>query len=152
MSYADSVLKKNIAHDRGFGGLSPPETTCLKLIHTATPDMTKLSCLCRVRFGDVNRIPDNSRLSPTEILKSEYVNGNCAVHTATPDTTRTGLFCVVSGVCGGVNWALPTTRAHGPCTSCIGATTAEQLEGTSRRVHVDPLPVSPPLIPPSSRY
>jgi len=31
----------------------------LKLIHTATPDTTKLSCLRRVRFGDVNNcIPD----------------------------------------------------------------------------------------------
>jgi len=26
----------------------------LKLIHTAAPDATKLSCLCRVRFADVN--------------------------------------------------------------------------------------------------
>jgi len=34
----------------------------LKLIHTATPDTTKLSCLCRVRSGGVNWIPDNSRL------------------------------------------------------------------------------------------
>jgi len=34
----------------------------LKLIHTAaTPNMTKLSCLCRVRFGGVNWIPDNSK-------------------------------------------------------------------------------------------
>jgi len=31
-----------------------------------TPDTTKLSCLCRVRFGGVNWIPaDNPRLSPT---------------------------------------------------------------------------------------
>jgi len=42
----------------------------LKLIHTATPDTTKLSCLCRVRIGGVNCTPDNSRLSPTENLKS----------------------------------------------------------------------------------
>jgi len=48
-------------------------TTTSKLFHTATPDMTKLSCLCRVRFGGVNWIPDNSRLSPTENLKSEHV-------------------------------------------------------------------------------
>jgi len=41
--------------------------TFLKLIHAATPDTTKLSCLCRVRFGGgVNWIRDNSRLSPTE--------------------------------------------------------------------------------------
>ena len=30
--------------------------TVLKLIHTATPDKTKLSCLCRFRFGAVNWI------------------------------------------------------------------------------------------------
>ena len=57
----------------------------LKLIHTATPDTTKLSCLCRVRFGGVNWIPDNSRLSPTENLMFEHVNSNCPIHTATPD-------------------------------------------------------------------
>ena len=48
----------------------------LKLIHTATPDTTKLACLCRVRFGGVNWIPDNSRLPPTENVKSEHVNSN----------------------------------------------------------------------------
>jgi len=46
----------------------------LKVIHTATPDTTKLSCLYRVRFGGVNWIPGNSRLSPTENLKFEHVN------------------------------------------------------------------------------
>ena len=35
----------------------------LPLIHTATPDTIKLSCLCRIRFRGVNWIPDNSRLS-----------------------------------------------------------------------------------------
>jgi len=40
----------------------------LKLIHTATPDMTKLSCLCLVRFAGANWILDTSRLSPTETL------------------------------------------------------------------------------------
>ena len=44
------------------------------LIHTATPDTTKLSRLCRVRFGGVNWIPDNSRLTPTENLKSDQFN------------------------------------------------------------------------------
>ena len=52
------------------------------------PDTTKQSCLCCVRFGGVNWIPDNSRLSPTENLKSEYVLGNCPIHTGTTDTTR----------------------------------------------------------------
>jgi len=78
--------------------------TVVKLIRTATPDTTKLSCPCRVRFGGVNWIPDNSRLSPTKNPpKSEHVNSNCAIHTATPDTTqdRTVLSCLA----GGVNWA-----------------------------------------------
>jgi len=60
----------------------------LKLIHTATPDTTKLSCLRRVRFGGVNGIPDDSRLSPTENLKSEHISSSCPFHTATPDKTR----------------------------------------------------------------
>ena len=34
----------------------------------------RLSCLCRVRFGAVNWIPDNSRLSPTKSLKSGHVS------------------------------------------------------------------------------
>jgi len=63
-------------------------SVALKLIHTATPDTTKLSCLCRVRFGGVNWIPDNSRLSPTENLKSGHAQSNCLIHTGTPDTTR----------------------------------------------------------------
>ena len=42
-----------------------------KLIHTAIPDTTKLSCLCGVRFGGVNWISDNSRLSPAESLQSD---------------------------------------------------------------------------------
>ena len=52
------------------------QNTILKLIHTATPDTTKLSCLCLVRLGAVNWIADNSRLSPTENLMSEHVNSN----------------------------------------------------------------------------
>jgi len=58
-------------------------------IHTAMSDTTKLSCLCRVRFGGVNWIPDNSILSLTENWKSEHVNSNCPIHTTTPDTTQT---------------------------------------------------------------
>ena len=65
-----------------------------KLIHTATPDTTKLSCLCRVRFGGVNGIPDNSRLSPTKNMKSEHVSSNCPIH-AGHDTDRTVLSCLV---------------------------------------------------------
>jgi len=39
----------------------------LKLIHTALQDTTKLTCLCYVRFGGMNWIPNNSRLSPIEL-------------------------------------------------------------------------------------
>ena len=67
----------------------------LKLIHTATPDTTKRSRLCRVCFGGVNWIPDNSKLSPTENLKSEHVQSNRPIHAGTPDTTQTGLSCRV---------------------------------------------------------
>ena len=59
----------------------------LKLNHTATPDTTKLFCPCRVRLiGSLNWIPDNSRLSPTENLKSEHAN--MAVVQFTPRTHR----------------------------------------------------------------
>jgi len=67
----------------------------VELIHTASPDTTKLSCLCRVRLGGVNWIPDNSRLSPAENMKSERVQGNRPIHTGTPDTTQTGPSCLV---------------------------------------------------------
>ena len=63
-----------------------------ELIHTATSDTTELSCLCRVRFGGVNWIPDNSRLSPTVNLKSEHVSSNCPIHAATPDRHRQDCF------------------------------------------------------------
>ena len=67
----------------------------LQLIHTVTPDTTKLSCLCRVNVGGVNWTRDNSRLSPTENLKSEHVQSSRPIHTATPDTTQTGPSCLV---------------------------------------------------------
>ena len=69
-----------------------------KLIHTTRPDHTKQSCLCRVCFSGVNWIPDNWRLSPTENMKSEHVNGNCSIHTAWHDTDRTVLSCLAGGV------------------------------------------------------
>ena len=40
----------------------------------------RLSCPCRVRELDSR---DNSRLSPTENLKSEHVQSNCPTHTGT---------------------------------------------------------------------
>ena len=64
------------------------------IIHTARHYKTVLSVtLCRVGFGSVNWIHDNSRLSPTE--NSERVNSTCSIHTASPDTTQTRLFCRV---------------------------------------------------------
>ena len=57
----------------------------------AIHDKTVLSVSCTVRFGGVN----NSRLSPTENMKSEHVDSNCPIHTATSDTTQTELFCSV---------------------------------------------------------
>ena len=44
------------------------------------------------RFGGVNWITDNSRLSLTENLKSK---SSCLIHTDTPDTTQTGPSCLV---------------------------------------------------------
>jgi len=76
-------------------------TVTVKLIHTATPDTTKLSGLCRVRFGGVNWLPDNLGLPPTENSKSEHVQSNRPIHTGTPDTTQTGPSCRVW--CDGVN-------------------------------------------------
>jgi len=96
-----------------------PMYSLTKADRTTMPDTTKLSCLCRVHFGGVNWIPDNSRLSPSENLRSrsEHVNSNYPIHTATPFvilmtntwrikrciiiTTQTGLFGRVW--CGGVN-------------------------------------------------
>jgi len=41
-----------------------------------------------VRFGGVNWIPDNSRLSPTENLNSGHDSSNCSIHTSIPDKAR----------------------------------------------------------------
>ena len=76
----------------------------LKLVHNVTPDATKLFCLCRVCFGGLNWIPDNTRLSPTE--KSWSINMIRAIFQFTPDTAQTGPTCRVW--CGGVNWVGPT--------------------------------------------
>ena len=94
--------------------ITPPSHTqarSLKLIHTATPDTTKLSCLCRVRFGGVNWIPDNSRLSPTENLKPEQVQSNSPIHTGTPGTTQTGPSCRV--------WCGCETESARPPDKCV---------------------------------
>ena len=75
----------------------PSHDKHLQLIHTATPDKTKLSCLCRVRFGSVNWIPDNSRLPTTGNLKSEHVKSNCPI----AHQTRHRQHCFVVVVSGG---------------------------------------------------
>jgi len=78
----------------------PVLSVLLKLILTATPDMTKLCCLCLVCFVGLNWIPDNSRLSPAENLKSEHINTLITIVQFTPPC-QTRLFYRV--LCGGVN-------------------------------------------------
>ena len=68
----------------------------LKLIHTALQDTTKLTCLSYVRFGGMNWIPNNSRLSPIELevwTRSEQ-SSNSRRHTR-HNTDRTILSCLV---------------------------------------------------------
>ena len=73
----------------------------LELVHTATPDTTKLFCLCRVHFGGVDWIPDQLKtVADRKIVKSERVRSNRQIHTGTPDTTQTGPSCRVW--CGAV--------------------------------------------------
>jgi len=58
-----------------------------KLIH----NHTAATCLCRVRLGCVNWIPDNSRLSPTENLQHEHVRSNRPHRHTRHDTDKTVL-------------------------------------------------------------
>ena len=60
----------------------PNHSRRYQFCHTTTPDTAKLSCRCRVRFGGVKLITDNSR------LKSDHVQSNRPIHTSTSDTTR----------------------------------------------------------------
>jgi len=69
--------------------------------------MTKLCCLCLVCFVGLNWIPDNSRLSPAENLKSEHINTLITIVQFTPPC-QTRLFYRV--LCGGVNWVAPSAR------------------------------------------
>jgi len=98
-----------------------------RLIHTAAPDTTKLSCLCRVRFGGVNWIPDNSGLSPKEKVESEHVRSNCPIHTGTPDTTQTGavLSCLV--------WRCERSTTHAGGGVIGGRAITPLPESTSQR-------------------
>ena len=69
---------------------------CLKVNshRHARHEKTALS-VSRPRFGGVNWILDNTKLSPTENLKTEHVQSNCLIHTGTLDTTQTGPSCRV---------------------------------------------------------
>ena len=58
--------------------------TSIKAIFTPPRQTRQNSCLCRVHFGGVIWILDNSRLSPTENVKSGRVQSNCPIHTGTP--------------------------------------------------------------------
>ena len=64
-------------------------------LHHHAIDPTKQFCSCRVSFGSVNWILDNSKAVSDRNLKSAHVNSNCTIHTATPDTKQTWLFCRV---------------------------------------------------------
>ena len=63
-------------------------------------------------FGDVNSIPDNSRLSPTENLKSEDVHSNRPIHTGTRH--RQDRLVVSGGRCElGISDRISTTVVYG---------------------------------------
>ena len=113
--------------------------TAYKLIHTATPDTTKLSCLLRVPFGGVNWIPDNSWLSPTETLKYEHVQSYRPVHTATPDMTQTGPSCCFW--CGGVNWVGQASQQVSSASECVGGGGASTTGATAGRTATQNAPV-----------
>jgi len=103
-----------ILSTRRSSGYTMPVHVLSKLIHIATPDMTKLSCLCRVRFGSACELDshDNSRLSPTENLKSEHVNSNIVQFTP-PRQTRHRQDCfVVSGGRCELGISRSTPRCH----------------------------------------
>ena len=89
------------------------------LIHTATPDMTKQSCLCRVWRGDVNwTIAINVFRLHIFCRRQSWVVEN-PIHTAEADMTQTGLCYWVWPV--GVNWQLfwvsESCTAHCCCES-----------------------------------
>ena len=87
--------------------------------------------MCRVRFGGVNWIPDNSRLSPTENLKSEHVESNRPIHTGVPDTTQTRPSCRIW--CGGViESARPPDKCVQRRSVSGGAGTAGATAGRTR--------------------
>jgi len=64
----------------------------------ARHDKTVLSLSRPLRRCELDSLPNNPRLSPTENLKSERVNSNCPIHTATRQTRQRQDCFVVSGV------------------------------------------------------
>ena len=64
-------------------------------VHTATPDTTRRSCLCRVWCAGVNRtIAANVFRLQVSCRRPSLVVED-PIHTAEADTTQTGLFCRV---------------------------------------------------------
>jgi len=112
----------------------------LKLVHNVTPDATKLFCLCRVCFGGLNWIPDNTRLSPTE--KSWSINMIRAIFQFTPDTAQTGPTCRVW--CGGVNWVGPTAGQVRSASECVGRRSATAGRTPTPYTLVGPTRFTPP--------
>ena len=80
--------------DPRSSGQSGVTRNILKLIHTATPDTTKLSCQCRGRFGGVNWITTTQE-SQDYWLTVQTLPDGLEIQFTPPDTTRTGLSCRV---------------------------------------------------------
>jgi len=79
----------------------------LWLVHTATPDTTRLSCPCRVRFGGLKWIPATTQDCRRRKILSLNTFGATVQFTSPHQTRHRQDRLVVSGVHGGMNWALP---------------------------------------------
>ena len=90
--YVEASSHRHARHDETVPSVRY-DTRCYFNVRSKA-DTSQLN-LPHVRFGGVNWIPGNSRLSPTENLKSERIRINRPIHTDTPDTTQTGLSCRV---------------------------------------------------------
>ena len=91
--------------------------------------MTKLSCLCRIRFGGVNCQnwnPDNAGLLPTENLNT--------FRAIAQFTTQTGRSCRVW--CGGVNRVGPTSAFSGGVCRAAQALPVRPPDALRRRTHL----------------
>ena len=115
---------------------TPRTDRMLQLIHTATPDTTKLSCLCRVRFGGVNWISGNSRLN---VWTRSEQSSNSHRHIR-HDTNRTVLSCLVWWWCEFSRSDRRQVRSASECVNCqatAGRTpTQNALVGRSGRLNL----------------